>query len=198
MTRPKTFPPIPFQCFRNFHRAFQGDFYERCARCGGVCEHKRIGTLLPGESYFLARARGLSVRELRARYLDQLVLGNRKADVIKLRMRCRLLDAQGRCTIARLKPVLCEIYPIVFEVQGRSIHYSIDRACPISRDRSLVRQLLEVGVPAFKALPIPFEFMRLLSRYDGLDFDYAALERGRADRPGYTRFALAEIMQFRK
>jgi len=198
MSRAKEFSPIPFQRFREFHRAFQGDFYERCAKCGGICEHKRIGTLLPGESRFLARTLGLAVGELRERYLDQLVIGNRRADLVRLTLRCPLLDPIGRCTLGRVKPVLCDIYPIIFELRRPAIHYSLDPTCPISRNRRLVRELLEVGVPAFKALRLSFEFMRFLDRYDALDFDYVALEQSRADRPGYTRFSLAEIMQFHK
>ncbi len=41
-------------------------------KCGGACEHNKIGTLLPGEKEYMAKKMGISVSEFELKYLDIL------------------------------------------------------------------------------------------------------------------------------
>src|SRR5215831_7998903 len=112
---------VPFERFEAYHQAFDGqgnESWKICEQCGGRCEIHKIGTLMPGEKEFIAAQLKWPVAQLEARYLDQLVTPRGTVDVLKLKPGCNFLDSCFHCTLAdqHIKPVLCDIYPVMFEV----------------------------------------------------------------------------------
>src|ERR1044071_433371 len=115
------FAPLPAYHFAAFHRAFQGDTLETfrvCSKCGGACEFNKIGTLMPGEREYMAAIAGLSVDEFTAKYLDFLLMEDgTELDVLRLINGCPFLDrGTFECNCREYKVILCEIYPIDFQI----------------------------------------------------------------------------------
>lgn len=220
----QTIVPLPFERFQHFHDAFDGEgngMWEVCAQCGGKCEHHKIGTLMPGEKEFIAAAMQLPLVEFEARYLDELVTPRGTVDVLKLVSGCPFLDQCFHCTLAdsHVKPVLCEIYPVVFEVRQiggtdtapeLEVEFQIDELdCPLLHHtyqwskRSVVNPrwrdyrayFAQTGIERLRRVGAPAEWYWIVAQYDSENFDYHALERLRtvpADQ--YARFTLEQLM----
>src|SRR5579875_2795660 len=117
-----TYPIVPFERFQAFHAAFDGErsgIWQICAQCGGRCEWHKIGSLMPGEKEYIAAYLGLPVDEFADAYLDGIATPRGTVDVLKLKLGCPFLDERYHCLLAdkKIKPVLCEVYPVVFEVE---------------------------------------------------------------------------------
>ncbi len=175
------YKPIPAEHFAEFHDSFHGDTSER-SRCAPSAEEparfNKIGTLMPGEREYMAAATGLSVDEFTERYLDFLVMqDNMELDVLRLINGCPFL-APGtfECNCRKFKVVLCEIYPIAFEVQDGRVNFEIDDWCPLTDTLRFRQHFLKVGVGAVSKLPVPVGWYQNVARYDDLHFDYHALQ----------------------
>ena len=171
--------PIPEARFKSFHDDFIGDsekIFHICRDCGGKCEYSKISTLLPGEAAFMARHAGLPVDVFRARYLDGLRIGDQVLEVLKLIDPCPFLGSDFSCQCRSFKPVLCKIYPIVFEIGDGRIGMELDPWCPLAQQEQNRRYFDEVGITAVQALGIPASWVELVIPYDELYFDYPALE----------------------
>jgi len=147
------FAEIPEQCFAEFHASFRGDTaatFAVCSRCGGACEFNKIGTLMPGEREYMAAAAGLSVPEFNERYLDVIRMDDgMDLDVLRLINGCPFLDRGSlECNCREYKVVLCEIYPIAFQVREGRVEFAIDDWCPLADTLRFRRHFLESGVPA--------------------------------------------------
>ena len=218
-----TIAPVPAERFHEFHHAFNGEgdgIWDICADCGGRCELHKIGTLMPGEKDYIAAELGLPLAEFEAKYLDRLATPRGTVDVLKLMFGCPFLDSCFHCTLAdrKVKPVLCEIYPVVFATaeiagaDGRSelaVEFAVDEIdCPLMHEhyrwagRTIVnprwrqrRDYFEqVGIPRLRQVAAPAEFYWIVAQYDDENFDYRALQRLRkvpVDR--YDTFTLAEL-----
>jgi hypothetical protein len=216
--------PLPFERFQAFHDAFDGEgngMWEICAKCGGKCEHHKIGTLMPGEKEFIAAQLQVSVAELEHRYLDRLVTPRGMVDVLKLVPGCPFLDQCFHCTLAdsHVKPVLCEVYPVIFDVQkvGGSdeapeleVEFQVDELdCPLlhrtyrwskgivqnPRWRSYREYFAGQGIERLARVGAPAAWYWIVAQYDNENFDYHALARLRkvpANR--YDTFSLDELM----
>lgn len=215
---------IPFERFNAFHQYFDGEgngMWNVCAQCGGRCEIHKIGTIMPGEKEFMAAGLELSVSDLEAKYLDRLITPHGTVDVLKLKPGCPFLDANYHCTLAerKVKPVLCEIYPVVFEVvqvtnaEGiptLDVHFDIDELdCPLMhqyyewggrkvenpRFAEYRHYFSTVGVERIRALDAPPEFYQIVEQYDSENYDYWALAKLRhVPVNQYDTFTLDEIM----
>lgn len=197
------FDAIPVRHFVEFHDSFRGDTPETfgvCAKCGGACEFNKIGTLMPGEREYMAAAAGLSVAEFSDRFLDILEMEDGlELDVLRLINGCPFLDrGTFECNCRAFKVVLCEIYPIGFEVRDGRVHFAIDDWCPLADTLRFRRHFLEQGVPAVSRLPVPVEWYRQVARYDELYFDYHVLEAYRTDRSRLQVFTLEELLSFQR
>ena len=195
--------PIPSNYFAEFHRSFRGDTPETfrvCADCGGACEFNKIGTLMPGEREYMAETAGLSVSEFSERFLDILLMEDgTELDVLRLINGCPFLDrGTFECNCREYKVVLCEIYPIDFQVHEGHVHFGIDDWCPIADTLRFRRLFLETGVSAVSRLPVPVEWYQHVARYDDLYFDYPALEGYRIDRAKPQTFTLEELLRFQR
>jgi uncharacterized protein len=193
------FAEIPTLCFAEFHTSFRGDTPETfavCSRCGGACEFNKIGTLMPGEREYMAAVAGLSVGEFSDRYLDVIRMDDgMDLDVLRLINGCPFLDRGSfECNCREYKVVLCEIYPIAFQVQGDSVEFSIDDWCPLADTLRFRRHFLGVGIAAISKLPVPVEWYRAVARYDDLHFDYLALEALRRERSKLQVFTFDELL----
>ena len=114
----KMFTPIQKEFFRSFHHEFKLNTWDICAKCGGKCEINKVGSLMPGEAEYIAGEIGLDPDEFRDLYLDGIITPHGIVEVLKLKPGCPLLSPDYKCTIADHKVVLCEVYPVVFEVRG--------------------------------------------------------------------------------
>src|SRR5262249_48397165 len=131
------FETIAAEHFAEFHRSFRGDTPETfavCAKCGGACEFNKIGTLMPGEREYMAAAAGMSLAEFTASFLDVLEMEDgMELDVLRLINGCPFLDrGTFTCNCREYKVVLCEIYPIGFQVRHGRVRFEIDDWCPLA------------------------------------------------------------------
>ncbi len=199
---------VPPAHFAAFHQAFNGEdkgAWEVCTQCGGRCELHKIGSLMPGEKEFIAGKLSLAVDTFAAHYLDQIVTQYGVVDVLKLKPGCPFLDDCFHCTLAHglVKPVLCEIYPVVFEVRERVladgtpapfIEFSIDTIdCPMMHldftwggrrvqnpQWTAHRSHFQTrGVELLQAVAAPVNWYQAVAEFDSENFDYQQLERVR-------------------
>lgn len=215
---------VSFEKFDAFHSHFNGEgngMWQVCAQCGGRCEIYKIGTLLPGEKEYMAAGLNLSLAQLEAQYLDRLVTPRGTVDVLKLKPGCPFLDANYHCTLAekRVKPVLCEIYPVVFSVEqiGGTQHapqlevtFDIDELdCPLMHRHyewnghqidnphymNYRQYFKETGIELLQALDAPPEFYWIVAQYDEGNFDYRRLAQCRQKPVNeYDTFTLEDVL----
>jgi Fe-S-cluster containining protein len=201
-------PTIPPERFQQFHTAFDGEgdgMWKICAQCGGRCEWHKIGTLMPGEKEYITSYLGLSLDEFTNKYLDGIVTPRGTVDVLKLKLGCPFLDTNYHCVLAdkKVKPVLCEIYPVVFEVEETrdehqqphyQVHYAIDEVdCPLMhatyhwKERDIVNPRWQEhreyfasrGIQLLSAIDAPAAWYWIVAQYDSENFDYRLLEKRR-------------------
>lgn len=218
------FQKISPERFQAFHQAFNGEgnsIWNVCAQCGGRCELHKIGTLMPGEKEFIASHLGLPVEEFEAKYLDHLITPRGTTDVLKLKFGCPSLDSNYHCVLAdrKVKPVLCEVYPVVFEVDvvggteevpELAVKFLVDEIdCPLMhatyhwRGRTVQnllwrehRQYFETkGIELLSQVDAPASWYWIVAQYDSENVDYRALERiRRVPADQCENFTLDEVM----
>lgn len=191
--------PIPPEHFHEFHSSFQGDtdeIFAACSRCGGACEYRHISALLPGEKEFMAQQMGMHEDEFADRFLDALIMPEgTELDILKLVSPCPFLDRRSRtCACKPFKVVMCEIYPVTFELRDGEAHGKLDCWCPLTDIPRFRRHFETTGIPAFEALPIPAEWLELTQRCEELDFDYARLADLRSDPEKCERFTYDTVV----
>ncbi len=195
------FKNIPMQIYENFHRMFSGsneNTFNICRECGGACEHNKIGTLLPGEEEYMAKRMGISISEFKIRYLDLLKMDDgTPIQVLKLGKLCPFLNEEEVCECRDFKPIFCKIYPLVFTVEDEKINFTIDNWCKLSRKKAC-RLYFETAIPLLSSLSIPMEWLRHVTSYDNLCFDYDQLERRRHGKNKYAVFSLEELLSLQK
>jgi uncharacterized protein len=194
MPSPAAWSPLPAARFAAFHRAFHGDTWDTCARCGGKCEINKIGSLMPGEAEFIAAGLGVGPEDFRSRYLDGIATPYGVVDVLKIKPGCPFLSADFRCTIPDVKVVLCDVYPVVFEVADGEARYFLDEWCPIVRCVPELAAIFErQAIPALRRLDPPLDWLRAVALFDSLCVDYHRLFALRAAEPGYAVLTLDQV-----
>jgi Fe-S-cluster containining protein len=190
----RAFEHIPAERFDAFHREFHGDTWDVCTRCGGQCEINKIGSLMPGEAEYIAASRKWDLDDFRARYLDGIATPYGVVDVLKIQPGCGFLDADFKCTIPDVKVVLCDVYPVVFGVEGDTVRFELDPWCPIVRFVPELARIFETGaIPAVSRIGAPVDWYRAVELYDSLCVDYHKLFALRASDRGYVTFTLDQI-----
>lgn len=190
------FHPISSERFETFHVEFQGETWDICARCGGKCEINKIGSLMPGEAEYIAMKRGESLTDFRNQYLDGIETPFGIIDVLKIKPGCPFLSVDFHCTIPDVKVVLCDVYPIVFEVEDNNVKFLLDEWCPIVRYvPELSSRFEKIGIPALKKLDVPIDWYRAVECYDSLCVDYNKLFQIRQHELGYAVLSLDQILQ---
>jgi len=96
-------------------------------------------------------------------------------DVLKLKPGCPFLDASFRCTIKDVKVVLCEVYPVVFDVVGDEVQFSVDPWCRSSATCRAERYLPAGRHPALRRLQCPTDWYRAVACTNSLCVDYDKL-----------------------
>lgn len=179
---------------------------------------------MPGEKEYMASELGISVDELQDKYLDLLVTPRGVTDVLKLTPGCPFLDSCYHCTAAdkMAKPVLCEVYPVVFEVMivdrttgGKEldVQFEVDQIdCPLmhltykwgkhrvsNSQWTKHRQHFETnGVKALRDVGAPAEWYWIVAQYDAENFDYDALKKiRRVPENRYASVTLDELLSCR-
>ncbi|AKB72822.1 YkgJ family cysteine cluster protein [Methanosarcina mazei] len=196
------FQKIPMNIYEKFHRTFSGsnqNTFNVCNKCGGACEHNKIGTLLPGEKEYMAKKMGMSLSEFKLKYLDVLEMDDGTLiHVLKLGELCPFLNTETElCECRDFKPVICKIYPVVFTVESGKVKFSIDDWCQLSR-KKVCRNYFESVIPLLYRLPVPVEWFRHVVSYDDLYFDYDQLRESRKGKSRYAVFTLKELLNFQK
>lgn len=188
------FQKVAPERFAAFHREFQGDTWDVCTRCGGQCEISRLGSLMPGEAEYLAASLGHDLDAFRNAYLDGIATPYGVVDVLKLKPGCPFLSPSFSCTLAGVKVVLCDVYPVSFEVTGEKVRFFLDAWCPIVRHvPEVAQQFEEKGIAALKRLNAPVDWYRAVALYDELCVDYEKLFRMRADNLDYATLSLEQV-----
>jgi Fe-S-cluster containining protein len=188
--------------YESFHKMFSGsnqNTFKICRECGGACEHKKIGTLLPGEKEYIAKKMGISVFEFEVRYLDVLRMDDgTRLSILKVGKVCPFLNKENKeCGCRNFKPILCKVYPIVFKVEAEKINFMMDKWCKLSRNKA-VRIYFETAIPHLSNLPIPTEWFRHVVKYDNLCFEYGKLEKYRKGKNRVAIFSLEELLGLEK
>lgn len=196
------FKKIPVNIYENFHRTFSGsnqNTFNICSKCGGACEHNKIGTLLPGEKEYMAKKMGMNLSEFKLKYLDILKMDDGTLiHVLKLGELCPFLNKETEmCECRDFKPIICKIYPVVFTVESGNVKFSIDDWCQLSR-KKVCRNYFESAIPLLSRLPVPIEWFRHVVSYDDLYFDYDQLKKYRKGKNKYAVFTLKELLSFQK
>jgi Fe-S-cluster containining protein len=190
------FENIPPERFAAFHREFQGDTWDVCERCGGKCEISRLGTLMPGEAEFLAASLGQEPDQFRQDYLDGIVTPYGVVDVLKLKPGCPFLSPSFSCTIKDVKVVLCDVYPVSFEVRKDAVRFFLDSWCPIVRYvPEVARTFEDCGITALRQLDAPVDFYRAVALYDEWCVDYQKLFELRSANLGYVTLTVEQVRQ---
>jgi uncharacterized protein len=192
------FKKIPMNMYENFHKIFSGsnqNTFNICRKCGGACEHNKIGTLLPGEKEYMAKKMGISVSEFKLRYLDILKMDDGTlVHVLKLGELCPFLNKETEvCGCRDFKPVICKIYPVVFAVENGKVNFTIDNWCQLSKKKAC-RNYFNSAIPLLSRLPIPIEWFNHVVSYDDLYFDYDQLRKCRKGKNQYAVFTLEELL----
>lgn len=185
--------------FEAFHRSFSGDTYATCVKCGGRCEKLKIATLLPGEKEYMTETLHLPA-EAMADCLDQIETPAGLIDVIKLTgPGCRFLDPQYKCTAIPAKPVLCDVYPLVFRVADDKILFDLlDEDCPaVRRNDKFLLDIIDRAEPALCWVDAPLEWWQAVGLLDPYDFDYDRMEKDLRKRSGKQAYLLEDILAFR-
>jgi Fe-S-cluster containining protein len=189
------FNSIDAERFSAFHNEFKGDTWDTCELCGGKCEINKIGSLMPGEAEYIAASLGTDVQTFRATFLDGIATPYGVVDVLKLKPGCPFLSPDFRCTIKDVKVVLCDVYPVVFDVEHGQVVFSMDEWCPIVRYRPQIAAVFESdAIPALQRLDAPVDWYRAVQMYDSLCVDYDKLYAKRATEPGYAVLTLEQIL----
>ncbi len=221
------FQNLPAERFEAFHQSFNGErdgIWNICEQCGGRCEQHKIGTLMPGEKEYIASNLRMPLATLEAKYLDRLVTPRGTVDVLKLRQGCPFLDSCYHCTLADnlLKPVLCEVYPVVFEVDQvggtedspeLAVRFMVDEIdCPLMhatyqwsgrkvlnmRWQEYRKHFETTGIERLREVGAPAAWYWVVAQYDCENFDYNALEHIRTCSVyQYGTFTLDELMSCR-
>lgn len=189
---------IPIERFQEFHSRFKGDsvaIFSVCFDCGGMCEYNKVGTLIPGEKRYMASQLGMSVEDFADKYLDVLIVDGEKLDVLKFVEPCPFLTTDYECSCREFKPIMCEVYPIVFEVEGKEVHYFLDDACPLMKDCKFAEYFNNVGIPAFIDLCVPLKWFKCVEKYDHLNFDYQKIQKRRSSNCKCEEFFLEDIIE---
>lgn len=188
------FSHIPEMRYENFHREFQSNTGTNCELCRGKCEAIKIGSLMPGEAEYIAGKIGRSIHKFRDQYLDGIETPYGIIDILKVKPVCPFLDSGYSCSIKYFKPVLCEIYPVVFAVKHANINFFLDSWCPIVRHvPDLSNHFTEAAIPAIKRISAPLTWYQAIETFDGMCIDYEKLFKLRTHRLDYLIFSLDEI-----
>ena len=92
--------------------------------------------------------------------------------------------------------ILCDIYPIVFEVKRKTIKFSLDNWCPIVRYvPELSDQFAQKGIPALSQLNAPLEWYKAVELYDGFCVDYYKIFSLRKSNLDYVVISLDQIKE---
>lgn len=187
--------------FEQYHREFNGDTFETCVKCGGRCEQTKIATLLPGEKEYMAETLGISIETLDRDYLDQIDTFFGPVDVLRLTGEggCKFLNERFECTAKPAKPVLCDIYPLIFKLEEGGIQFVIDKDCPMSLPEYAARiaKFESAAVLAMRHFRIPLGWLRAVELFDPFDFDYARIDKELKKRLGQTTYALDDVLAFK-
>lgn len=194
------FRQITSALFKQFHKEFdgEGNWWSVCNQCGGQCEQHAIGSLMPGEKNFIAEWLKTPATEFKNLYLDRIVTHLGDIDVLKMAVNCRFLDSSFRCRIKPVKVVLCDVYPIAFEVIRNRVNFFLDPECPLSKVPQAIDYFIKIGIPALRKLNAPVEWYRAVALYDGFSYDYEKIQRERQDVNNYESFTLEQILSARE
>lgn len=185
--------------FLEFHKDFngEGNWWGTCCQCGGKCEQHAIGSLMPGEKEFIAGWLKIPLAEFENTYLDKIVTPLGDIDVLKMSTRCGFLDSNFRCGIKPVKVVLCDVYPIAFDVVRSRVDFFLDPECPLSEVPAAIEYFNNVGIPALKKLNAPVEWYRAVALYDRFSYDYEKIQGKRQNVNKYEPFTLEQILAAR-
>ncbi len=149
---------------------------------------------MPGEALFIADSLGMDITEFRNKFLDGIITAHGTVEVLKLKPGCPFINKNYECSIRNFKPILCEIYPIVFEVKDNQVDFFLDPWCPISRlDNNLKHHFSEKGMAAVKHLPVTLDWWRAVGTFDWMCINYEKIYALRQGQLDYVLFNLDMI-----
>lgn len=191
------FKKITSKKFQEFHDRIEGEgwWWQICSTCGGQCERKKIGSLMPGEKEFIAGWLGMTVRDLEEGYLDKVVTPSGAIDVLSLsNSTCPFLGSDFRCRVKPVKVAMCEVYPVIYEVRDGKVVYFVDSLCPLSRQKEIKDYFEKTVIPALTEVEPPVDWCEAVVLYDHFNYDYEALRRGRKASDKYRSFSLEQLL----
>jgi Fe-S-cluster containining protein len=176
---------INFEFFDFLHSNFRGDteeIFAVCAECGGACEYNKMSCLLPGEAEYMADQAKLPLKLFRDKYLDGVSVDGVVVDMLKTGI-CPFLHSECfSCNVKHYKPILCLIYPIVFERVDREWQPVIEDWCPMSKREKAVSYFKNEGMELVRKLRplLDDKFLEIIHFFDQPNYDYDRMfaERG--------------------
>lgn len=194
------FESLDIKIFEEYHQSFQGDTFGACKECGGKCEKYKISTLYPGEKEYIAKTLKMKISDVEDKYLDRIDTPLGIVEVIKMKDGCPLLDKDLHCSTKTARPILCDSYPIFFEIKGNKVVFDIDlEECPMAskpKNKQIVDNFRQKGIPAMKKIPAPLKWYKAVFLFDPFDFDYELFEKVMERKPGYQTFMIEDVLAF--
>jgi len=191
-----------FETLQKFHDTFKGDTtitFPVCLECGGVCEYKKISSLLPGEAEFMAFKKGEPLEQFRNKYLDGFRFKGQVIDIIKCIPKCPLMNADYSCGARGFKPIMCLIYPIIFKRENDKYIADVDDYCPLIMNPKTSKFFREDGIKLVEQLGIDDEWIDIDYIFDEYNYNY---DKMLADRnvpaEEYKIYELDEILSYRE
>lgn len=199
-TNELNFEPLNIKIFEEYHQSFQGDTFNACKECGGKCEKYKISTLYPGEKEYIAKTLKMKVEEVEYKYLDRIDTPLGIVEVIKMKDGCPLLDKELHCSTKSARPILCDSYPIFFEIKGNKVVFDIDiEECPMAskpENNHIIDNFRKKGIPAIQKIPAPLKWYQAVFLFDPYDFDYVLFEKITQRESGYQTFMVEDVLAF--
>ncbi|MFY0712767.1 YkgJ family cysteine cluster protein [Seonamhaeicola sp. NFXS20] len=191
-----------FDLFNEVHSNFKGDTeqtFKVCQDCGGKCEYNKVSSLLPGEAEYMAHKHGISVETFRDKYLDGVMINGEIIDILKCSDPCPFLKLDFSCNVRGYKPIMCLIYPLIFEPDKKGNWLiKLDNLCPLAQNNKTANYFKTDGMKIINDMNISNKWLQKVYEIDEYDYDYKSMVSQRnVPINKYKIFELDELLSYR-
>lgn len=147
----------------------------------------------------MADKSGVSLEMFKNKFLDGVMIDGETVDILKCIETCPFLKPDFSCGVKNFKPLLCLIYPLIFEPDEKGgWKLVLDRMCPLAQDSITAHYFANTGKQMIEAIKFSPEWLRRIYEIDGYDYDYEAMTKNRrVPLEQYKVYGLDELLSFR-